>query len=166
MTVLCSVAGFEQSKSLILNQPHTVNDFVSFKSYQKEAPHATLSILPFSCFLVQPWVKNSPPYHPMVVFKCKLSLCMSAKCLLWMHSVYLVWLHIANPMAGHFAGGYGMSLSPSLRTKPTILPRLYSLTPRPWLTTKFCLTQTSPLTWNFQISLWSARDNLANNHPF
>lgn len=39
-------------------------------------------------------------------------------------------------------GGYGMSLSLSLSlslsTKPTILPRLHSLTPHPWLTTKFC----------------------------
>lgn len=68
------------------------------------------------------------------------------------------------------AGGYGMSLSlpHSLpgSTKPTILPRLHSLTPNPWLTTKFCLTQTNPLTSAFQIFLWSARGNLANGQRF
>lgn len=58
-----------------------------------------------------------------------------------------------------------LCLSPLLCTKPTILPRLHSLTPRPWLTTKFCLTQTNPLTSNFQIFLWSAHSNLANNQP-
>lgn len=68
------------------------------------------------------------------------------------------------------AGGSGMSLSlpHSLpgSTKPTILPRLHSLTLNPWLTTKFCLTQTNPLTSAFQIVPWSAHGYLANDQRF
>ncbi len=165
---------------LPLNQPCT-NDFVSVKSQWNEAHLLTLPfcILPFRFFLLQAWVKNRPPYCPTVVFMCKLSLCMSAKCLLWMHSIYLEWLQIANPMAGHcrwwlrdeplspsLSLPLSLSLSLSLSTKPTILPRLHSLTPNPWLTTKFCLTQTNPVTSAFQIFLWSACGNLANDQCF
>lgn len=145
------------------------------KSVRRSSPPSALTffILPFSLFRLQPRVKNRPPYCPTVVFTCKLSLCMSAKCLLWMHSIYLEWLQIANPVAGHCrwwlwdeSVSLPHSLSLSLSTKPTILPRLHSLTPHPWLTTNFCLTQTNPLTSAFQIFLWSARGNLANNQRF
>lgn len=43
----------------------------------------------FSLFPVWPRVQNRPLYCPTVAFMCKLSLCMNAKCLLRMHSVYL-----------------------------------------------------------------------------
>lgn len=43
----------------------------------------------FSLFPVWPRVQNRSLYCPTVAFMCKLSLCMNAKCLLRMHSVYL-----------------------------------------------------------------------------
>lgn len=53
-------------------------------------------------------------------------------------------------------GWASLVLTLSLRTKPTILPRLHSLTPHRWLTTKYRLTPTNLLTSASQIVLSSA----------
>lgn len=120
----------------------------SLCSHETKIDHHIIQQLYLSANCQFAWVKNA-------YYGCTASIWKDCR----LQIQWLVTLLVAT-------GWACLCLFPLLCTKSTILPRLHSLTSCLWLTTKFCLTQTNPLTSNFQIFLWSAHSNLANNQPF
>lgn len=178
MTVLCSVAAAEYEAQPKCRWSYwRLHRFISnsqkwFSLYQKSIKGSS-----YTHFSFHHSVSSSCSHETKIDHRIIKQLYLSANCqLAWVKNAYYgcttsIWkdcrLQIQRLVTLLVAMGWDrLCLFPSLSTKSTILPRLHSLTSCLWLTTKFCLTQTNPLTSNFQIFLWSAHSNLANNQQF